>query len=51
MKDLKNAKFEDENEINIDNFDTAVDILLGIGCKKKYYYEKIREMKVMKEWK
>lgn len=43
-----NAKFENEHEINIDNFDTAVDILLGIGCKKKYYYEKIREIWTVK---
>jgi adenylate cyclase class IV len=38
------AKFSDEYEINIDNFDTAVKILYGIGCTKKYYYEKIREI-------
>ena len=38
------AKFDEENEINIDNFDEAVNILLGVGCKKKYYYEKIREI-------
>jgi len=34
-----NAKFENESEITIDNFDNAVEMLLGIGCKKKYYYE------------
>ena len=43
-----NAKFENEHEINIDNFDTAVNILLGVGCKKKYYYEKIREIWTVK---
>lgn len=37
-------KFAEENEIIIDNFDEAVNILLGLGCKKKYYYEKIREI-------
>ena len=43
-----NAKFENESEITIDNFDTAVEMLLGIGCKKKYYYEKIREIWTLK---
>ena len=38
------AKFEDEYEVNINDFDTAVQMLLGIGCKKKYYYEKIRDI-------
>jgi len=42
------SKFEDENEININNFDEAVNILLGIGCKKKYYYEKMREIWTVK---
>lgn len=42
------AKFENESEITIDNFDTAVEMLLGIGCKKKYYYEKIREIWTLK---
>lgn len=27
-----------------DNFDSAVNILLGVGCKTKYYYEKLREI-------
>ena len=43
-----NAKFENESEITIDNFDTAVEMLLGIGCKKKYYYEKIRDIWTLK---
>jgi len=43
-KYLNNKKFADEHEINIDNFDAAVNILLGIGCKTKYYYEKLREI-------
>ncbi len=38
------TKFDDEYEIKIDNFDTAINMLVGIGCKKKYYYEKIREI-------
>jgi adenylate cyclase class IV len=37
-------KFAEENEIIINNFDEAVNILLGLGCKKKFYYEKIREI-------
>jgi predicted adenylyl cyclase CyaB len=42
------SKFDEENEIIINNFDEAVTILLGIGCKKKYYYEKIREIWTVK---
>jgi hypothetical protein len=37
-------KFPDEEEVNINDFDSGVNILLGVGCKKKYYYEKIREI-------
>jgi predicted adenylyl cyclase CyaB len=37
-------KYAEENEVNIDNFNEGVKILLGVGCKKKYYYEKIREI-------
>ena len=37
-------KYSDEEEVIIDNFDTMVEILLGIGCTKKYYYEIIREI-------
>ena len=37
-------KFLNEDEIIIDNFDNGVKILLGLGCKSKYYYEKIREI-------
>jgi len=43
FKDSK-SKFEDEEEVNINDFDSGVNILLGIGCKKKYYMEKIREI-------
>lgn len=38
------SKFENEDEILIDNFDTGKLILLNLGCQKKYYYEKIREI-------
>jgi hypothetical protein len=37
-------KFPDEEEVIISDFDLGVNILLGVGCKKKYYYEKIREI-------
>lgn len=37
-------KFQEEEEVIINDFDSGVKILLGIGCKKKYYYEKIREI-------
>lgn len=39
-----NDKYSQEEEIIIDDFDNAVALLLGLGCKKKYYYEKIREI-------
>jgi predicted adenylyl cyclase CyaB len=41
--DLK-KQFVTENEIIIDDFDQGCAILLGIGCTKKYYYEKMREI-------
>lgn len=37
-------KYPDEKEVIISDFDTGVELLLGLGCKKKYYYEKIREI-------
>ena len=43
FKDNK-SKFSKESEIIINNFDAAVNILFGIGCTKKYYYEKLREI-------
>ena len=43
FKDPK-SKFDDEEEVNINDFESGVNILLGIGCKKKYYMEKIREI-------
>jgi predicted adenylyl cyclase CyaB len=42
-KDPK-SNFENEDEVLIDNFDNGVNILFGLGCKKKFYYEKIREI-------
>jgi len=39
-----NEKYPQEEEIVIDDFDNGVTLLLGLGCKKKYYYEKIREI-------
>jgi predicted adenylyl cyclase CyaB len=38
------SKFENEDEVLIDNFDNGVQILFNLGCQKKYYYEKIREI-------
>ena len=38
------AKFVDEYEINIDNIDTAEQMLFLLGCKIKYEVEKIREI-------
>ena len=43
VKDPK-SKFENEDEIIIDNFDTGVKILLNLGCTTAYSYEKIREI-------
>ena len=42
-------KFPEELEVIIDNFDIGVNLLIGLGCKKKYYYEKIREIWKVKE--
>lgn len=36
--------FVNEQEVIIDDFDTGVNIMLGLGCEKKYYYEKLREI-------
>ena len=44
FKDKMGEKFVNEHEVIINDFDTGVKILLGLGCKKKYYYEKIREI-------
>ncbi len=38
------GEFTNEQEVIIDNFDTGVNIMLGLGCVKRYYYEKLREI-------
>lgn len=48
-KNNLDKKFSNEYEVDIDNFDTGIKILLGLGCKKKYYYEKIREIYYIKD--
>jgi predicted adenylyl cyclase CyaB len=37
-------EFINELEVNINDFNTGVDILIGLGCVKRYYYEKLREI-------
>jgi len=44
-----NSQFENENEVIINDFDEAVNILYSLGCIKKYYYEKIREIWRLKD--
>jgi predicted adenylyl cyclase CyaB len=39
-----NNEFVNEEEVIINDFDTGVNIMLGLGCNKKYYYEKLREI-------
>ncbi len=41
---IHKGEFPEEYEVQIDNFETGVKILENLGCKKKYYYEKIREI-------
>ncbi len=41
---FSNTSFANETEVEIDNFDNGVKILEMVGCVKKYYYEKIREI-------
>ena len=43
------SQFSIENEIIIDDFNEAVKILYSLGCKKKYYYEKMREIWKIKD--
>lgn len=40
-------QFVDEDEVVIDDYDTGIKIFLGLGCKKLYSYEKIREIWTM----
>ena len=43
-KNSSNKIFPIEHEVIIDNFDEGCAILIGLGCEKKYHYEKIREI-------
>ena len=36
--------YANEEEVIINNFDDGVSLLVGLGCKKLYYFEKIREI-------
>jgi predicted adenylyl cyclase CyaB len=44
FKTKSNTEFVDEQEVTINDFDSGVNIMLGLGCEKKYYYEKLREI-------
>jgi adenylate cyclase class IV len=44
VKNNLTDKFPIENEVNINDFNEGINILLAVGCKKKYYYEKYREI-------
>jgi predicted adenylyl cyclase CyaB len=44
IKNNLTDKFPIENEVIINDFDEGINILLSLGCKKKYYYEKYREI-------
>lgn len=37
-------EFCNEHEVIINDFDSGVNIMLGLGCVKRYYYEKLREI-------
>lgn len=39
-----NKEFVDEQEVIINDFETGVNIMLGLGCVKRYYFEKLREI-------
>ena len=43
-KENTDKQFVDEHEVSIDNFDQGVNIFLGLGCKKKFYFIKMREI-------
>ena len=43
------SQFSIENEIIINDFYQAEKILYSIGCKKRYYYEKMREIWKIKD--
>jgi len=44
VKNNLTDKFPIENEVIISDFNEGINILLAVGCKKKYYYEKYREI-------
>ena len=44
FKTKSKTEFVDEHEVTINDFDSGVNIMLGLGCEKKYYYEKLREI-------
>ena len=44
IKNNLTDKFPIENEIIVNDFDESINILLQLNCKKKYYYEKYREI-------
>jgi len=44
IKNNLTDKFPIENEVIISDFEEGINILLGLGCKKRYYYEKYREI-------
>ncbi len=44
FKSTSGGEFANEEEIIISDFNAGVNILLGLGCTKKYYYEKMREI-------
>jgi adenylate cyclase class IV len=44
IKNNLTDKFPIEHEIIINDFDIGVKMLLELNCKKKYYYEKYREI-------
>ena len=43
-KEKTKDKFEEEQEIIIDNYETGINIMYALGCSKLYSYEKIREI-------
>lgn len=44
IKNNLTDKFPIENEVIINDYDEGVNIFLQLNCKKKYYYEKYREI-------
>jgi len=44
VKQKTKTQFLDEYEIEIDDFETGEKMLYLLGCTKKYYYEKMREI-------